>query len=82
MKSITLKTRDCRNKKNIQNECCIYQIKLINFIKIQQTINLDVLLTEKIFTTTKLNYLKIVLMKFRIFKVIKKIYLAKNINLL
>ena len=55
---------------------------LIHPAKIQKTINLDVLLTEKIFTTTKLNYLKIVLMKFRIFKVIKKIYLAKNINLL
>jgi hypothetical protein len=55
---------------------------LIHPAKIQKTINLDFLLTEKIFTTTKLNYLKIVLMKFRIFKVIKKIYLARNINLL
>jgi hypothetical protein len=44
---------------------------LIHPTKIQKTINLDILLTEKIFTTTKLNYLKIFLMKFRIFKVIK-----------
>jgi hypothetical protein len=50
---------------------------LLHPTKVQKTINLDILLTEKIFTTTKLNYLKIILMKFRFFKFIKNIWRKK-----
>jgi hypothetical protein len=46
---------------------------LIHPSKVQKNLNLDNLFSEKIFTTTKYNYLKIFLLKFRIFKLIKKI---------